>query len=99
MENFMNYDFKIENIQIAVYVGPGQGKSVHKNRAFHGLAIYRSPDCDSIKKFVFSENKVIKVGQNEIVYLPKGSNYTVSSKKAGECFAINFEISENFLSW
>lgn len=95
MKNFMNYDFNIENIQLAIYVQPGTGSPVHKNRASHGIAINTSSDFDNVKKYVFSDNKTILVGQNEIIYMPKGSSYTISSKKSGICYAINFNISEN----
>ena len=95
MKNFMNYDFNITNIGIAIYVKPGAGASTHKNRAMHGIAINTSPGEDGIKKYIFSDNKTVFVGQNEIVYMPKGSSYTVCSKKSGNCYAINFDISEN----
>ena len=95
MENFMNYDFNITNIGIAIYVKPGTGASIHKNRALHGIAINISPNPDDIKKYIFSDNKTVLVGQNEIVYMPKGSSYIVSSKISGNCYAINFDISEN----
>ena len=90
----MNSDFNITNIVLAIHVKPGTGEPIHKNRASHGIAIYTS-DSDDIKKFVFSDKKTVSVGQNEIVYLPKGLSYTVFSKKTGCCYAINFDISEN----
>ena len=95
MENFMNSDFNITNIILAIYVKPGTGDPIHKNRASHGIAVNISPNSDDTKKYVFSDNKTVLVGQNEIVYMPKGSSYTVSSKNSGNCYAINFDISEN----
>ena len=95
MKNFMNYDFNIENVRLAIYVKPGTGTSVHKNRASHGIAINISANPDDTKKYVFSDNKTVLVGQNEIVYMPKGSSYTVSSNNSGNCYAINFDISAN----
>ena len=95
MKNFMNCDFNITNIGIAIYVKPGTGTRIHKNRTLHGIAVNVSPDPDDIKKYVFSDNKTVLVGKNEIVYMPKGSSYTVCSKKPGDCYAINFDISEN----
>lgn len=95
MKDFMNYDFNITSIGIAIYVEPGTGSSIHKNRALHGIAINTSPNPDDIKKYIFSDNKTILVGQNEIIYMPKGSSYTVCSKNSGNCYAINFDISEN----
>lgn len=95
MKNFMNYDFDITNIGIAIFVEPGKGASVHKNRAMHGLAVNVSKDPEHIKQYIFSGNKTVSVGQNEIIYLPKGSSYTVSSKRSGNCYAINFDIPEH----
>ncbi len=95
MKNFMNYDFNITNIGLAIYVEPGTGVSTHKNRALHGFAINISPNPDDIKKYIFSDNKTVLVGRNEIVYMPKGSSYTVCSKQSGNCYAINFDISED----
>ena len=95
MKNFMNYDFSITDIRIALYVAPGTGEAVHKNRASHGIVINVSPASYAEKKYIFSDNKTVSVGENEIVYMPKGSSYTVSSKNSGNCYAINFDISEN----
>lgn len=95
MKNFMNYDFNITSIGIAMFVEPGSGASKHKNRPLHGIAVNVSPNPEDIKKYIFSDNKTVLVGQNEIIYMPKGSQYTVCSKISGNCYAINFDISEN----
>lgn len=95
MKNFMNSDFNITNIMLATYVKPGTGEPVHKNRASHGIAVNISQNPNDAKKYVFSDEKVVSVGQNEIIYMPKGSSYTVCSKISGNCYAINFDISEN----
>ena len=95
MKKFMNSDFNITNIILATYVKPGTGKAIHKDRASHGIAVNISPKPDDVKKYVFSDNKTVLVGQNEIIFMPKGSSYTVHSKNSGNCYAINFDISEN----
>ena len=95
MKNFMNYDFNITNIGIAIYVKPEAVVRAHKNRALHGISINLSQNSDDVKKYIFDDNKTVLVGQNEIIYMPKGSNYTVCSKTSGNCYAINFDISEN----
>lgn len=94
MKNFMNYDFNITNINIAMYVKPQTGASVHKNRSSHGIAINLCEDAEG-KKYIFSDGKTILVEKNDIVYMPKGSSYTVHSKTSGNCYAINFDIDEN----
>ena len=48
----MNYDFNVTNIGIAIYVEPGTGTGIHKNRALHGIAVNISPDPDDIKKYI-----------------------------------------------
>ena len=92
MNNFMNYDFNITDIRLAIFVKQGMDAPVHKNRTLHGLAINIDPNN---KTYMFSGGKIILVAQNEIIYLPKGSNYTVSSVRSGNCYAINFDFSEN----
>ena len=92
MNNFMNYDFNITDIKLAIYVKPGTGVPIHRNRPFHGLAINIST---TPKLYIFPNGKTITVEQNEIIYLPKGSDYTAVSNSPGNCYAINFNISEN----
>lgn len=91
MENFLNYDFEIKNIILACFVPSGTGTNVHKDRPSHGLAY----NLEGEKIYTFSDGKSLSCKANNIIYLPKGSTYTVSSKVPGDCFAINFNISEN----
>ena len=93
MKEFIDCDFNIEKIFIACCVLPGCGTCVHTNRAHHGLAFY--PDTECIFNF---EGKKLTVKKNSVIYLPKGSTYTVEKSPAREsvgCYAINFDISEN----
>ncbi len=94
MQNFMNYDFNVTDIKLAIYVEPGTGRTVHKNRPSHGLAINMSKDKDGIHKYAFGTGKRIEVKPKEIIYLPKYSDYIVVSDMPGDCYAINFDISE-----
>lgn len=91
MDKFMNYDFNISKIILACYVPAGSGQAVHKNRAGHGLAV----NLEGIKEYEFSDNKKIVVKQNDIIYLPKHSNYKVTSTVSGACYAINFDLFED----
>ena len=91
MNDFMHYNFNISKIVLACYVGKGMGMTVHKNRPSHGLAFHTS----GLKVYKFENGKIITVSPNEIIYLPKNSNYEVSSEVIGDCFAINFDISED----
>ena len=91
MDEFMNYDFDVKKIILACLVPSGTGSAVHTNRPSHGLAI----NLQGEKEYIFSSGKKITIKENDIIYLPKYSNYTVDSKIHGDCFAINFELSED----
>lgn len=80
-------DTIITEVVFALYVEPGTGKSVHKNRAYHGFVIN---DADSIKDYVFDDGRVMKTEGNQLFYLPKGSSYRVVVHREGGCYAINF---------
>ena len=90
MKNFMNYDFNIEKIVVALYVTPRNSTKIHKNRPTHGLAVM----IDGNVEYCFEDGKTFLVKANEIVYLPKNSNYTVTGIENNECYAINFDIDE-----
>lgn len=91
MDNFMNYDFNINKIVIACFVPGDGGTAVHQNRPSHGLAFNMSGK----KLYVFSGGEELAVNANEIIYLPKGSDYHVVLKEKGDCFAINFDFDED----
>ena len=90
MINFMKYDFVIDKIELACLVGAGKGSMIHKNRASHGLAIFLGGE----RTFYFNEKK-FKVTKNTIVYFPKGSNYTIKEETPFDCYAINFQMSDD----
>jgi len=90
MQNFMKYPFKIAMISVVTYVPPGEGKHLHINRPFHGIAL----NCDGKKEYQFENTKTITVGKNDMIYLPKGSSYKVDNISNGGCYAINFDLSE-----
>ncbi len=83
----MKHNFIIGEITFANIVKAGTGAKTHKNRKSHGLAIFPGGE----RTFYF-DNKKIRVGDNFIVYFPKGSNYTIREKTPVDCFAINFEM-------
>ena len=91
MENFMKYDFNANKILLACRVQSGQGAPVHIDRPGHGLALYTGGEC----RFHF-DNQTLLARKNDIIYLPKGSSYTVEQAMPAEgviCYAINFDIS------
>lgn len=91
MELFTNYDFNIEKIVLACYVGKGMGMTTHRNRPSHGLALHTG----GVKKYAFENGKTLTVNKGDIIYLPKYSSYEVSSLQEGDCYAINFDIPQN----
>ena len=90
MKNFMNYDFNITKIVLACYVPPGLGKIRHTDRPSHGLAFHLASE----KTYHFLGGPSAPVYENYIVYMPKGSSYSVETKIPGGCYAINFQIDE-----
>lgn len=90
MDDFMKYDFNIDKILLACYVGKGMGMKIHRNRSGHGLAFHTS----GVKIYIFDDGTKITVMPKEIIYLPKHSSYEVFATTEGDCYAINFDISE-----
>ena len=90
MNNFMKYNFDIQDIVIACYVARGNGTPIHKNRPSHGIVF----NTGGVTNYIFDETKIISTHENDILYLPKGSNYTVNLQGEGEdgCYAINFQL-------
>ncbi len=78
----------VETISFALYVPPGEGSAVHKNRPYHGFVLN---DADGIKEYRFSDGQVLRVEGETLFYLPKKSSYYVKAIRAGGCYAINFD--------
>ncbi len=93
MNDFMNSDFIVTRISLACFVPAGTGNATHKNRPGHGLAI----NTGGVKEYIFSDGQKFIVKENDIIYLPKYSSYTVSSRIVGDCYAINFDIADNIV--
>ena len=94
MNEYIRSKHIITEIVVAVFVRIGRGESIHKNRSSHGLAL----NCGETKKYIFDNGTVYTVEKNDIIYLPKGSNYEVRSKASGNVYCINFQClsEENF---
>lgn len=90
MKNFFDYNFNIERIVLACYVPKGEGDTVHKNRASHGLALHISGN----KKYTFEGRNILHTGKNDIIFMPEHSNYIVEMTCPGDCYAINFKIAD-----
>ncbi len=77
----------ISTVALAMYVPADGGKSVHRERPFHGLVLN---DENSVKDYMFADGTVLHTEGGDLFYLPKGSSYRVKSVAAGDCYAINF---------
>lgn len=91
MNDFLKTVQTVTRIDNAVFVPSGQGAAVHKNRAYHGLAIHLG---ESEKLYTFTDGTRLTVKGGEIIFLPKGSCYTVSAKVGGDCYCINFTVAD-----
>ena len=90
MDDFMKWDFQVEQIVLACYVPRGGGMTVHRNRPSHGLALHTG----GVKVYTFEGGRTLQVNKNELIYLPKGSTYRVTARQTGDCYAINFLLSQ-----
>ena len=77
----------IESIHAAVYVAPGTGHRVHRDRPYHGFVLN---DDKSVKDYIFDDGRIMRTEAGALFYLPKGSNYIVKTLAVGGCYAINF---------
>ena len=89
MKDFMAYDFTISKIELCAEVR--QGTPIHRGRKSHGIVFYPERGC----VFSFLDGTVVKAEGNSVVYLPKNSDYNVTNKNRGVCYAINFQIAED----
>ncbi len=66
----------------------------HVNRPSHGFAFHR----EGPKAYRFWDVKDVDVDADTIIYMPKGSSYSVEGiKPTKSCYAINFDTAEEFL--
>ena len=93
---FLKMNTVVKEIILATHLPYGKGNPVHKNRASFGIAYY----VNARAVFKFEGGKVLEVGDGECIFLPKGSNYTVSGHNDNpsaevSVYAINFLLSED----
>ena len=91
--DFFDYDFNVIKIIFACLVPSGTGDAVHNCRPSHGIAL----NLDGEKEYIFDNNEKLTARENDIIFLPEKSNYTVTNKSYGDCYAINFKIDEQVL--
>lgn len=91
MKKFITTNHNVSEIILACLVPVGAGEPIHKNRLSHGIAFNYSGE----KIYRFHNGPSFTVKQNDFIYLPKGSNYTVETNIPGETYCINFLLSQN----
>lgn len=88
--NFFDFDFIITQIVLACKVPAGTGDAVHNSRPSYGIALNISGN----KKYIFSTGLQLTAKENNIIFLPKKSDYIVEAIQPGDCYAINFMINK-----
>lgn len=85
----------ITKIVVATCVKAGTGSAIHRSRASHGLAMI----VDGGAIYRFSTGVSIPIYANEIIYLPKHSDYDVEriTPPSSDCWAINFDTDTDFI--
>jgi AraC-like DNA-binding protein len=86
MNSFFDKNHTVSEIVLACFVPKGAGRNYHKNRPSHGLAF----NVTGEKRYVFEDGKTVTAKQNDIIYLPKNSTYSVQTIVQGETYCINF---------
>ena len=88
MNTFFTCDFNVTDITAACFVPPGKGAVDHRDRASYGLAM-----GDGVMDYRFRD-RTVTMNKNDIIFLPKHSDYHVDIRESGGCYAINFALSE-----
>ena len=86
--DLLQNDQIVLDIALACLVPAGTGSRLHKNRPTHGIALHTS----GCKIYHFAEGEDLRVGANDLIFLPQGSSYRVEDEEAGDCYAINFTV-------
>ena len=89
MHPFISQDLYVSHIALAIYVTPSSGEAIHRNRPYHGIVLN---DGVGVKQYAFADGTVLKLEKDDILYLPKKSDYVVNSILDGGCYAINFDL-------
>lgn len=89
--NFWDTPATVTSIVLACLVPSGQGEAEHRNRSSHGLAL----NLAGHKVYRFADGTKIDVPGGKVIFLPEHSSYSVFAEAPGDCYAVNFRLSEN----
>lgn len=88
--NFLDQTPVISRINLAIRVPAGCGEPLHRNRPTYGIALH----LEGEKLYRFEGGRDLSVCKNDLIFLPRLSNYYVESRVEGECYAINFLLTD-----
>lgn len=89
--DMLSYDFNVTDIVFSCRVPPENVRTIHRNRPSHGVAFH----TEGLKTYRFSDGTVLTTGVNDLIFLPEGSDYDVEINTPGDCWAINFKVTES----
>ncbi len=79
----------VTKIVLACFVKPGNGSLIHTNRSSYGIAY----NLSGKKTYNFSSGEKLTVEDGDVIFLPFGSSYVIDNTVDGDCYAINFILS------
>ena len=88
MENFIKQNFDISYVARARKLPTSSKKSIDVVRQ-HNVLIFMN-GCE--KHYALKNGKALHAANNDIVFLPAGSEYTVFQIKPGETYSLNFDL-------
>ncbi|MBP3390250.1 MAG: helix-turn-helix domain-containing protein [Clostridia bacterium] len=88
MEVFFSQDFIVKNIGLSRSIPISVGLTSSKLRHYHALLYISS----GAKEYTFKDGTVFTAKAGDIIFIPKGTDYTVTGTVAGKSHSINFEI-------
>lgn len=91
MNFFLEHELVILQILTCCFVPSGSGTLIHRNRGSHGLALHLFGETI----YSFTSGEQVRACANDIVFLPKNSDYHVISATQGDCWAINFLLADD----
>lgn len=89
MNPFFETHFIVSEIKNIAKYNDENSKPIHRNRPFHGFVLFKK----GVSNFCFEDGNNYKIYANQVIYLPKFSNYTSIDEKGTECIVINFNLS------
>lgn len=91
MDNFVRQNFEIKNVARARIVPANQKRTTKIKRLYHVFIFYHG--CE--KTYKFKNGKTLYTKNNDILFIPKEEEYSVSCTTLGETYSINFELYED----